>query len=142
MSKAPRELDLINAVPAVVRAAGQEADALIEAIAELPDKNPSSVAALRLWAAALPRLTECDMAIVAASLQLADWWDQNTPDPTLVFGRPVADQLRRAVQKLNRDQLDSTPTPTARSSRPLPRRASPSWPTTRTPKRAGRRSPN
>ena len=105
MSKAPRELDLINAVPAVSRAAGQQFDALVKVILEL-DKDPTSLAALRLWAAALPRLTEGDMAIVSASLQLADWWDQNTPDPTLVFGRPAADQLRRAVQELNRDQLE------------------------------------
>jgi hypothetical protein len=54
----------------------------------------------------LPRLTECDMAIVTASVQLVDWWDENTPDPSLVFGRPVADQLRRAVQTFNRDQLE------------------------------------
>ncbi|MGO9957832.1 MAG: hypothetical protein ACLP50_17975 [Solirubrobacteraceae bacterium] len=107
MSKAPRELDLINAVPAVARAAGQQSEALLKAVLELPDEDhPTSVAALRLWAAALPRLTECDVAMVAASVQLADWWDQNTPDPTLVFGRPAAEQLRRAVQKLNRDQLE------------------------------------
>jgi hypothetical protein len=106
LSRAPRELDLINAVPAVARPAGQQLDALVKAILELPDEDPSSIAALRLWAAALPRLTECDIAIVAASLQLADWWNQNTPDPTLVFGRPVADQLRGAVQELDRDQLE------------------------------------
>ncbi len=107
LSKAPREVDLINAVPAASHAAAEQFDELLKAVLELPDEDhPTSVAALRLWAAALPRLTECDVAMVTASVQLIDWWDQNTPDPALVFGRPAAEQLRRAVQQLNRDQLE------------------------------------
>jgi hypothetical protein len=46
-SKAPRELDLINAVPSAARAGGQQMDAVVTAIAELPDKDRTSVAALR-----------------------------------------------------------------------------------------------
>lgn len=141
MSRASPELDLINAVPTAARTAGQQVDALVNAIAELPDQDPTSFAALRLWAAALPRLTECDIAIVAASLQLTDWWDQNTPDPTRVFGRPVAEQLGRAVQKLNRDQLEHAYA-YCQELAARRRRESPSWPTTRTPRRAGRRSQN
>ena len=39
LSKAPRELDLINAVPAVTRAAGQQVDAVGKAILELPTRT-------------------------------------------------------------------------------------------------------